>query len=951
MTADRYINPQKTPAPDNHIGFSAEQNTILDNFILTEEVPLGVKTVEFQDVAETLGKRVSGRDVLKEAVRLRDSFSESAANKDGSDIAPEVFADIKTASRFVSPELILFLKERAGLSDQALSGMSRSEMVDTAKRFIPEDRLPKEERQKASDHEGRITRFVSRIERITRNKVAGAALIMAAAVGGGQAASHFADSGSSDGENEPAVTIQLKGDVNSTNQILGVTQVEVKVPNKVQAQKEAVARLSAEDYAEIAKVSGQSDLLHVGDTVSVNENVKQILRSRGVVTGFDEIVIKDGNGFTQQLKADLEQEAEAQLVSVLEDTGEVTGANKNADSGSNQKNVNNAQGRNQAVTSAWEDEHPKHKPTAKPTETPRPTKTPTSKPTSTPEATKTLTSTPTLTSEKQVICVDPANDENPGWVDFTKVTWEKNGQKVTFRETVTGDPRAKNTELRPDQAFVIVFVNPQTKLADYYAYAFGGQNNSEVSVQVRKFASPKAGFDQDVNTIPNPGARNDQILYQAGEEAIETSGNEVAFSIPKSTFDQIVAGRVMYPWTTEGTGHGNEVDKKNGIQSFNKDHCGLESVPPQPTPTPTSNPTSTPEATKTPTPVVPEVVDVPVPTPTPAKTPSPTPTPERIPTATPTPVRTPGPIPTPVIPVPTPEAPRPVPTPPAPTGGRVYYENFKTEKGLNEFESSNRIREILLINKVGAEVVKSNIGLAAYGKGKVVSEGITYSNYETWLKAENNEGGQLNGGGIKQSDKQKVVVWHGDIHGVKNPVVESLRTAQIGDEIEITMADDYIRREFVVGVYPMTDPNTIMDSGIRQTVFYWCEPGVDGAKSPLRYVLISKPEQPGMEPRAVTTVESATGLFTDRTPRVIEREQRDSDELERGRIMAQLAAIQIEREQANNIFEVSLTNDDDDEEEDSILLVFKQQYLIVGTSVAAAIEAFRRRARLLKAKR
>ena len=240
-----------------------------------------------------------------------------------------------------------------------------------------------------------------------------------------------------------------------------------------------------------------------------------------------------------------------------------------------------------------------------------------------------------------IICIDPKKDEHPAWVDFTEVTWEQVEDRIKFIYTLTGDPRGPHTQLRTDASFAIVFVNSQTRKGEYYAYAHGGQKTEDTGVQIRQFSNPRTGFDQDVPTIPNPDAKDDLIIYQAGPEAIETDDQEVTFYIPEDDFQVLFDGRELWPWTTEGTGHGNE--KRNGIQSFNKDHCEKKKATPTPTPTPT--PTETPTATATPTPT-----GTPTPTPTPTATetatPTPTPTQTETPTPTATPTRTPTPTPT-----------------------------------------------------------------------------------------------------------------------------------------------------------------------------------------------------------------------------------------------------------------------------------------------------------------
>jgi hypothetical protein len=190
-------------------------------------------------------------------------------------------------------------------------------------------------------------------------------------------------------------------------------------------------------------------------------------------------------------------------------------------------------------------------------------------------------------SSSLLIALDPAGDEHPAWVDFTQVYMESNEVNTTFRFHISGNPAVQNTKLKTDTAYAIVFIDKETRVGKNYVYAFGGQKTKDVGVQAREFSEELTGFDnQDINTIPNNGAKSDKIIYEAGEEAVTTKNGEVAFTVPQDMVDKLLKGNDICVWTTEGTGHGNEVKKENGIQAFNKDHsCQfLPSETPKPTP-------------------------------------------------------------------------------------------------------------------------------------------------------------------------------------------------------------------------------------------------------------------------------------------------------------------------------------------------------------------------------
>lgn len=116
----------------------------------------------------------------------------------------------------------------------------------------------------------------------------------------------------------PAIHTELVGESTDLQTEQQEPQSLQNDTNEVENLKEAVSRLTAGDYKELAETIFQGnsgsvanrDLVYPGQILAVNDEFKAILGSKGVKADIGQIMIEKGNGISQQIKADLERQAE-----------------------------------------------------------------------------------------------------------------------------------------------------------------------------------------------------------------------------------------------------------------------------------------------------------------------------------------------------------------------------------------------------------------------------------------------------------------------------------------------------------------------------------------------------------------------------------------------------------------------------------------------------------------
>lgn len=193
----------------------------------------------------------------------------------------------------------------------------------------------------------------------------------------------------------------------------------------------------------------------------------------------------------------------------------------------------------------------------------------------------------------KVVCVDPANDQNPDWADILQVRKAETSTDVLYEFTFNGPITNKKSIVRPDIGYGVALADQNKQIEEIFG-ARGAEKTADTKVAVENLAGPVA-----ISQGPATPFKVESISWEGeGADFISSDGNVSTFSIPK---DQIsgLSGTEIYH-TTEGTGHGNPK-----TQVHNKDICipQPEVVPSPPkalVPPASKPPESTPTATEPP---------------------------------------------------------------------------------------------------------------------------------------------------------------------------------------------------------------------------------------------------------------------------------------------------------------------------------------------------------------